>query len=94
MTAPHSLTLSPSALVVQWDDGPATLPAATLRSHCRCAPCQAARLRGGLDAPDATVRLVAAHPIGHYAVQLTFSDGHDRGIYPWLWLRQLAGPGR
>jgi DUF971 family protein len=23
-------------------------------------------------------------------VQLVFSDGHDRGIYPWPYLHQLA----
>ena len=25
-----------------------------------------------------------------YALQLIFSDGHDRGIYPWVWLRELS----
>lgn len=27
---------------------------------------------------------------GHYAVQLTFDDGHNSGIYTWLYLKQLA----
>ena len=26
---------------------------------------------------------------GHYALRLTFSDGHDSGIYTWSYLRQL-----
>jgi DUF971 family protein len=29
-------------------------------------------------------------PVGHYAVQLVFDDGHDTGIYSWLFLRELG----
>jgi DUF971 family protein len=29
------------------------------------------------------VGIVALEPVGHYAVQPTFSDGHDTGIYSW-----------
>jgi DUF971 family protein len=25
-----------------------------------------------------------------YGVQLVFSDGHERGIYPWAYLRDLV----
>ncbi len=88
--APCAIALAPAALVLRWDDGEATLPAATLRAHCRCAPCQAARLRGTEAGIDADVRLVDARPIGHYALQLAFSDGHERGIYPWVYLRSLG----
>ncbi|RUW64645.1 gamma-butyrobetaine hydroxylase-like domain-containing protein, partial [Mesorhizobium sp. M4B.F.Ca.ET.049.02.1.2] len=28
--------------------------------------------------------------IGSYAIRLVFSDGHDRGIYPWSYLREIA----
>ena len=33
------------------------------------------------------VRIKAMEPVGNYAVQLVFDDGHDTGIYPWenLW---------
>jgi DUF971 family protein len=89
---PLSLTLSPRALTLSWRDGAASVAATALRAHCRCAACQAARLRGAAPAPDPAVTLVDAVPMGHYAVQLRFSDGHDRGIYPWAWLRELAGP--
>jgi DUF971 family protein len=88
--APRSLAVSPSALVVRWDDATATLPAATLRACCRCAPCQAARLRGQPAAEGSAVDLVDAQAVGHYALQLAFSDGHERGIYPWTFLRELG----
>jgi DUF971 family protein len=91
VAAPLSLVLEPHALIVQWHDGPSSVPAARLRASCRCAPCQSARLRGGPASPDVAPTLVDALPVGHYAIQLRFSDGHDRGIYPWAFLRELAG---
>src|ERR1700750_1798177 len=29
------------------------------------------------------VQIVAVEPVGNYAIQLRFSDGHDTGIYSW-----------
>jgi DUF971 family protein len=29
------------------------------------------------------VRILAVEPVGHYAIQLRFSDKHDTGIYSW-----------
>jgi DUF971 family protein len=36
------------------------------------------------------VAIVGVEPVGHYALQLTFSDGHDTGIYSWDILHRLA----
>ncbi|MBS0454752.1 MAG: DUF971 domain-containing protein [Proteobacteria bacterium] len=36
------------------------------------------------------VQVVDLQPIGNYAVQPTFSDGHDSGIYSWDLLYQLG----
>jgi DUF971 family protein len=36
------------------------------------------------------VGLVALEPVGHYAVQPTFSDGHDSGIFTWDYLYFLG----
>jgi DUF971 family protein len=36
------------------------------------------------------VTLVALEPVGNYAVQPTFSDGHDSGIYAWDYLYFLG----
>ena len=36
------------------------------------------------------VGLTALEPIGNYAVQPTFSDGHDTGIYSWDYLYFLG----
>ena len=36
------------------------------------------------------VDVVALEPIGNYAVQPSFSDGHDTGIYSWNYLYFLG----
>ena len=36
------------------------------------------------------VGLVALEPVGNYAVQPTFSDGHESGIYTWEYLHFLG----
>lgn len=36
------------------------------------------------------VDIVDLHPVGHYAVQPVFSDGHDSGIFSWDYLYQLG----
>ena len=36
------------------------------------------------------VGLVELKPIGHYAVQPTFSDGHDTGLFSWDYLYFLG----
>lgn len=36
------------------------------------------------------VNVVRIEPIGHYAIRLEFSDGHNTGLYTWAYLRDLA----
>jgi DUF971 family protein len=90
---PTALDLRPDRLQVQWVDGVADLRAADLRAACRCAGCRAADLQGQRPALPSRLSLTGAQPVGRYAVQLIFSDGHDRGIYPWAWLRELGSRG-
>lgn len=79
-----------STLSVTWDDGVVSdIPAAVLRAHSRAAGQVRSRIDGRAEVFEA-VTLTGAEPIGAYAVRLVFSDGHDRGIYPWVYLRALA----
>lgn len=33
--------------------------------------------------------------VGHYAIKIKFSDGHETGIYSWKYLREIDGePGK
>jgi DUF971 family protein len=36
------------------------------------------------------VAITAVEPVGNYAIQLTFSDGHDSGIFTWPYLYELV----
>lgn len=36
------------------------------------------------------VQITAIEPVGHYAVKLVFSDGHDSGLYSWDYLATLG----
>lgn len=36
------------------------------------------------------VEIVSLEPVGHYAVQPTFSDGHSSGIFTWEYLHRLG----
>jgi DUF971 family protein len=78
-------------LEIGWADGVrAQLGVAQLRSACKCAGCEHQRRQGRPHQPAEGIALSALHPIGDVGLQLAFSDGHDRGIYPWPYLRELA----
>ncbi|WP_103706862.1 DUF971 domain-containing protein [Paraburkholderia eburnea] len=94
MNVPVELRAEGAALVLIWPDGGwQRLSATALRAACPCGPCRGARLRGmdlaGSIPLDLTLTGIA--PMG-YGVQLVFSDGHDRGIYPWNWLENFTPP--
>lgn len=36
------------------------------------------------------VQFLDIEPQGHYAIKITFSDGHDSGIFSWEYLFQLG----
>lgn len=90
--APIDITVSDdlSFLDLTTADGEAMrLSAAHLRSACKCAHCQRARIDGVFPQRFDGIAITVVAPIGGYAVNLAFSDGHARGIYPWAFLLAL-----
>ena len=79
-------------LEIAWSDGTLSrLGHGLLRESCRCATCEQQRRHGaGVPPSDTTLRVVRIEPMGEQALTLAFSDGHDRGIYPFVYLRQLG----
>jgi DUF971 family protein len=65
------------------------LTAERLRGACKCAHCIRARIDGVFPDRFDGVAVVQVLPIGDYAINLAFSDGHARGIYPWPYLLGL-----
>jgi len=92
MKVPERIELDAASrqLSLLWPDGVQQLLAHTvLRAHCPCAGCRRIRLHGGRVEVEADISIVGIAPMG-YGIQLAFSDGHDRGIFPWPYLEQLA----
>ena len=80
---------SEGTLRLSWPDGrEQQLNHAELRRQCPCSQCRAFRLQGLTVKVDSRIRLVELNSQG-YGLQLIFSDGHQRGIYPWAYLSAL-----
>jgi DUF971 family protein len=80
-----------SSLLLRSASGaPAVLSAERLRLSCMCAHCKRARFDGCFPAQFAGIGIVAVGDLG-YGLNIAFSDGHNRGIYPKSYLRELAG---
>jgi len=84
-------------LVIQWNDGHRSVYAwQHLRNCCPCAACREEHLKPVdpfriLKATELVpLAPVAMAPVGHYAYKITWSDGHDSGIYTLESLRELC----
>ncbi|OFV98386.1 MAG: hypothetical protein A3H28_02505 [Acidobacteria bacterium RIFCSPLOWO2_02_FULL_61_28] len=80
---------------IRWSDGKASVfPARFLRLACRCAHCvdemTGRRVLQESSVPQ-DVRPLAIAPVGRYAIEIQWSDGHRTGIYTWDLLYRLAG---
>lgn len=84
---PTALTVHQKSRVldIAFDDGSAfSLPFELLRVYS-----PSAEVRGHgpgqetLQLGKKNVEIKAVEPVGNYAVQLAFSDGHNTGIYSW-----------
>ena len=79
-------------LGVLWSDGHlSNLAGDYLRNACRCAGCEQQRRTSKPITQSIGIVLTSLHPVGDMGLQLCFNDGHDRGIYPWPYLRELSG---
>jgi DUF971 family protein len=81
---------------LRWSDGRSdALAPRHLRLGCPCAACVDEWTHKPTLDPNSvpeSVRVREALPVGNYALQLRFTDGHETGIYTWELLRQLGDP--
>ncbi|MFO7156024.1 MAG: DUF971 domain-containing protein [Pseudomonadota bacterium] len=79
--------------VLRWEDEKQTrISFRDLRVACPCAACvdewTGAQILDPARVPH-DVRPVAMEPVGNYALQIRWSDGHETGIYSFRLLRRL-----
>ncbi|UCE87862.1 MAG: DUF971 domain-containing protein [Deltaproteobacteria bacterium] len=84
----------PRELAIDWSDGHASaFDVRALRLACGCATCVDEWTGKALlddSRVPADVHPIAIRPVGRYAIQIDWSDGHDTGIYPFRRLRALC----
>ena len=93
-TAPERITVSADArlLTIALASGQTlTLNAERLRAGCRCAHCRRAQYDDTFPEGFEGVAIDRFEPMGHYGINIVFSDGHARGIFPWSYLAALSG---
>ena len=77
-------------LLIRWQDGTEqVIPYVQLRAACRCASCRAQNTSGNIPLVAADIQVGKINNLGQ-GVQLVFSDGHERGIFPWQYLFELG----
>lgn len=89
------------AIQITWSDGTTTRwTVSELRSECPCATCRdqrsagessASKPSGGVlpvlsSAEARPLRIDAMNPVGSYAYNIVFSDGHSSGIFTFAML--------
>lgn len=103
---PHPTELSKTddrRLRIVWSDGiEQTISFRTLRDGCRCATCMEKREKEITNPAPAGMLPVLSpaearpldiekmHPVGNYAYNIHFSDGHSSGIYTFEMLRKTG----
>ena len=68
-----------------------SIRADVLRDACKCAHCIRARLDDRFPAGFDGISITEITLMGNFGINIAFSDGHARGIYPWPYLQEIAG---
>lgn len=99
-TEPEHIAISKSkGIQIDWKDGHHSSYALPyLREECPCATCAGTHGTVPLKQQPKTpfpmyqpvLKMVHVEPVGHYAVRITWSDGHSTGIYSFDHLREIC----
>lgn len=98
---PRAVMVVGSELAIVWDDGREDyFPLEKLRRACPCAMCKGEPdlfgkvYKGPPRVLTPRAFEVAAHrPVGSYALQIDWADGHNDGIYSFETLRRMGEEG-
>lgn len=93
-TEPDKIEHDETNVKIYWKDGTSTeVDAYTLRTECPCALCvdenSGKRILRPQDIP-LTIKAKDVKAVGRYGIMIDFSDGHNKGIYRFSKLREIA----
>jgi len=96
--SPVNIQIVGGELAIAWNDGAETyLPLEVLRSHCPCAQCGGEPdvlgnvILPSVDYTPASFRIRSFEVVGGYALQPSWEDGHNAGLFAFDYLRKLGG---
>lgn len=101
---PEHIAISKSkGIQIDWKDGHhSKYSLAYLRDECPCASCTGAHgtepqksdYSKAADSPfqmfKPTLKMLNVEAVGHYAIRIAWSDGHNTGIYSYDHLRKIC----
>jgi DUF971 family protein len=97
--AEHIAVSKSKGIQIDWKDGHhSSYPLDYLRASCPCATCTGAHgTKPAAPAPvnpfqmyKPSLKIAAVKPVGTYAIQIEWNDGHDDGIYSYEHLREIC----
>lgn len=78
------------SLILCWPDNKTeTFSADLLRTGSQSAVSKRRHIDGTDTVVSGDLTITDIQPMGSYAINIVFSDGYDRGIFPWKFLRTL-----
>ena len=90
---PKEIAESDGKLKIVWaDDSESVFPFTFLRNHCPCAVCVdewTGKRKSLILLLPPDFRPMSVEPVGNYAIQITWSDGHNTGIYSFKGMKEL-----
>jgi DUF971 family protein len=94
-----TVDVSNQNLTIKWTDNhESVFPLEGLRKACPCVTCVGGHENMGkpvdpelfIQEPERHWEINGINPIGNYAIQINWSDGHNSGIYRWERLREMC----
>ncbi len=94
---PNKIQVKSGNLILSFPgDAEKTIPLQYLRDECPCAGCKGETILlrtfrpsgPKIITPD-TYKIAGISPVGDYAVQISWKDGHTTGIYSWDYIQTL-----
>ena len=92
---PKEILEEDGKLKIVWADGSdSSFPFDFLRNHCPCAVCVdewTGKRKNLVLLLPSNFRPMTIEPVGNYAIQISWSDGHNTGIYSFRSLKEMEG---